>query len=256
MCLILLALEAHVHYKVIIAGNRDEYYDRPTAPAGFWEDYPNLLAGKDLRAGGTWMGVTRKGKIAAVTNYRDPASLKDSAPSRGNLVLDYLLGPMDPEAYLDRIIGTSGDYNGFSLLFGERERLLWYSNRAPAPRRLTPGIYGISNHLLDTPWPKVKRGKEALTRLLLEEKDLDTESVFAILGDAQVAEDGSLPHTGVGLERERMLSPLFVRSPIYGTRSSTLLFIDFRDRLTFVERTFDPLRDRSDTVTHTFRIES
>jgi uncharacterized protein with NRDE domain len=155
MCLILLSLKSHPTYKLIIAANRDEYYDRPTAQATFWEESPELLAGRDLRAGGTWLGITKKGRIAAITNYRDPASIKDHALSRGKLVSNFLLGEKSPVDYLERLDQKADEYNGFSLIVGEKDELYWYSNRGDRPLNLSPGIYGLSNHLLNTPWPQL-----------------------------------------------------------------------------------------------------
>jgi len=254
MCLLLFAFKTHPTYKLILAANRDEFYDRPTAPAEFWEEAPQLLAGRDLRAGGTWLGITRKGKIAAITNYRDPSSLKKNAPSRGEIVNDFLLGHEDPDTYLNELSKKAAVYNGFNLILGEKGRLYWYSNRGEKPHHLSPGIYGLSNHLLDTPWPKVKMSKDALVRQISGEKNPPPEALFRILMDRTIPEDDHLPSTGVGLELERMLSPIFIQSSNYGTRSSTLLFIDHHDEVTFLERTFTPSHDQVSTVNHEFTL--
>lgn len=256
MCLILIACKSHPAYKLILAANRDEYYDRPTAPVAFWDNAPVVLAGRDLRAQGTWLGITIKGKIAAITNYRDPASNTPHAPSRGKLVSNYLSGQQSPADYLDELKPTAGHYNGFNLIVGEKDRLYWYSNRGNMIRNLRPGVYGLSNHLLNTAWPKVIRGKEALKKLLLDEKDPDPDALFDILADREIPDDESLPDTGVGLEWERMLSPIFITSPTYGTRSSTVLLIDIKDHVTFIERTFNSDPCRSSTIKHEFLIES
>lgn len=238
MCLLLLAIKRKAGYKLVLAANRDEYYDRPTAPARFWKEAPNLLAGQDLRAGGTWLGITRNGRIAAITNYRDPATLKSRAPSRGKLVTRFLLGNSSPRALIDGLAQEGNRYNGFNLVLGTKDSLWWYSNRAKNPRSLDPGYYGLSNHLLDTPWPKVVQGKESFTALLSQDGSPAPESLFHMLGDRRVAPDESLPDTGVGLEWERILSSVFITSPTYGTRSSTLVFIDNDDKVSFLERTF------------------
>ncbi|MBW1701539.1 MAG: NRDE family protein [Deltaproteobacteria bacterium] len=256
MCLILLALRSHPAYKLIITANRDEYYERPTAAAAFRAEIPDVLAGKDLRAGGTWLGITRKGRIAAITNYRDPASVKSGSPSRGKLVSDYLSGRESPVNFLDVLGKNAGQYNGFNLIVGERDDLYWYSNRGEGTHNLAPGIYGLSNHLLDTPWPKVIRGKEALERLLYNEKDPAPDAFFRILADRTIPHDEHLPDTGVGLEWERILSPIFITSPTYGTRSSTLIMIDMNDRVTFIERTFNSDPDHATTVKYEFQIEN
>jgi uncharacterized protein with NRDE domain len=240
---------------LILAANRDEYYDRPTAPAAFWEEAPGLLAGRDTRAGGTWLGITTKGRLAAVTNYRDPLSNRTNVPSRGKLASRFLLGRELAVDYLDRLKEKPDDYNGFNLVIGELHKLFWYSNRGGGYRILAPGIYGISNHLLDTPWPKVTRGKEAFQRLISGGKCLYPEAVFDMLSDRSIPDDKTLPDTGVGLEWERILSPLFITSPNYGTRSSTILFIDQENLVTFVERTFNSHPDHAKTVEYEFRIE-
>jgi uncharacterized protein with NRDE domain len=255
MCVILLSLEAHPQYRVIIAANRDEYYDRPTSPAAFWEEAPFVLAGRDLQEGGTWLGITKKGRFGAITNYRDPAARKEGAPSRGRLLSSFLLGKREPFAFIEDVKKESRRYNGFNLIVGERGHIFWYSNRGDDVRGLSPGIYALSNHLLDTPWPKVTRGKEALRRLLRERKDPSPEEFFHILQDHAIANDESLPATGVDLEWERTLSPIFVTSSFYGTRSSTLLLIDMQDRVTFIERTFASDLDQGSGVTYEFTIE-
>ncbi len=256
MCLLLLAVKSHPRYKLILAANRDEYYERPTAEATFWEGTPWLLAGRDLRAGGTWLGITTKGRIAAITNYRDPASVRDNTPSRGELVSKFLLGGESPTDYLEGLEQKGRDYNGFNLVFGEKQNLYWYSNRGDGGRSLGPGIYGLSNHLLDTPWPKVTRGKMGMTRLVSGGQEPRPEELFSLLMDRHIPDDESLPDTGVGLQWERVLSPLFIASPHYGTRSSTLILIDQDDRVTFIERTFDSDPDHPKTVKYQFQIEA
>lgn len=237
MCLILFAWKMHESFPLVLAANRDEFYERPSAPAAFWEDAPDLLAGRDLRDGGTWLGITRTGRFAALTNYRDPASLKIGAPSRGKLVSDYLRGRQTPLAYLNRIKHDADHFNGFSLLVGDPAGLYFFSNRGTR-QRLKPGIYGLSNHLLDTRWPKVERGKTAL-QALLKQNSLSPEPLLALLTDRTQPPDDSLPNTGIGLEWERVLSPLFIKSTVYGTRSSTVLLIDRSGRVTFTERVFN-----------------
>ena len=256
MCLLLLALQAHPVYQLVIATNRDEYYDRPTAPASFWDDRPDLLAGRDLRAGGTWFGITKRGRIAAVTNYRDPASLKSHAPSRGKLVNDFLTGEEKPEEYLAKLDLKAGDYNGFNLIVGTKDQLYWYSNRGNGAHCLVPGIYGVSNHLLDTPWPKVSRGKAALKDILSNKTAPSPESLFDMLLNRSVPGDDRLPNTGVGIEWERILSPIFIASPNYGTRSSAILLIDRNNRVTFMERTHISNQDHNKEVVFEFPIEN
>ena len=255
MCLLLIAVRSHPVYKLIIAANRDEYYERPTAPASFWNDAPDLLAGRDLRAGGTWFGVTKKGRIAAITNYRDPSSIKSAAPSRGGLVTGFLSSDQDPVDYLLELDQKAGAYNGFNLVVGDKDRLYWYSNRGDTYQPLFKGIHGLSNHLLDTPWHKVSRGRTELTKVISDHRDPSPNKLFRLLTDRTRPEDNRLPDTGVGLIRERMLSPIFIISPDYGTRSSALLFIDRSDHLTFLERTYPTDRDRLREVRYEFEIK-
>ena len=239
MCFIVFAYRTHPRYPLVMATNRDEFYGRPTASAAFWKEHPDVLAGRDLKAGGTWMGVTRQGRIAALTNVREPGNIRPDAPSRGALVSDFLTGDAAPHAYLAALRPTADRYNGFNLLVGDLDELCYFSNRQPEIRRLGPGVYGLSNHLLDTPWPKVERGKARLARLLGAD-DLAPESLLALLADDAIAPDAELPETGVGLAWERVLSSIFIRSPDYGTRASTLVRLDADARLTFVERTHRP----------------
>lgn len=255
MCILLMAIGIHPNYKLILASNRDEYYSRPSSPADFWEDRPDILAGRDQKAEGTWLGITRKGRVGVLTNYRDPSSLRKDAPSRGDLVDRFLRGTLHPLEYLEGLTQEAVNYNGFNLIVGERERLYWYSNRAKGFRELTPGIYGLSNSLLDTPWPKVVRGKKAVERVLSKKEEPGPPAFFEILGDRQVPEDKLLPDTGVGIEWERTLAPLFILSPDYGTRASTVVLIDQRDRVTFIEKTFGPEARQLSQTKREFRIE-
>jgi uncharacterized protein with NRDE domain len=254
MCILLVAPRQHPTYPLIVAANRDEFYDRPTRAAAFWPDAPAVLAGRDLLGGGTWLGITRHGRFAALTNFRDPELHHSRRPSRGQLVSDFLLGDEEPDAYLAKVAECADQYNGFSVIVGRTDALFCYSNRTPAVQALTPGVYGLSNHLLDTPWPKVTRAKRAIGALLSDTHDLAPDALFAILADRTIAADDALPVTGVGLEWERMLSPLFVSATEYGTRSSTVLLIDNRGEVTFVERTFQRNADEYTTVAHRFRL--
>lgn len=238
MCLILFAYKVHPSYRLVLAANRDEFFDRPSAPADFWSKHPQVLAGVDLQEKGTWLGVTREGKFAAVTNYRDPASWKAEAPSRGKLVSRYLTGSVSAETYLKKITPRAPQYNGFNLLLGDEKDLFVYSNRGVA-QKLSQGIYGLSNHLLDSPWPKVKRGKRLL-RSALAGKGQDLEdALFALLADRHVPKDSLLPDTGVDLEWERILSSMFIESPIYGTRSSTIVLIGNNKRIKLIEKVYN-----------------
>lgn len=238
MCLILVAWQAHPDYSLVIAANRDEFFARPTAPAAFWPDAPQVLAGRDLKAGGTWLGVTRNGRFAALTNYRDPAQIKQGMPSRGGLVSRFLTGAQSGEEYLAELESVADRYNGFNLLFGDLRDLWCFSNCGEGEQRLSPGIYGLSNHLLDTPWPKVARGKSALSAAL--QALPDEAPLFNLLCDDSIALDEVLPRTGVSLEWERLLSAAFVRSPGYGTRSATVLLRGRFGYVRFIEQGYLP----------------
>ena len=233
MCLILIAWRGDANYPCVVAANRDELHSRPAAPAHWWQSRPPILAGRDLSAGGTWLGMTRTGRFAALTNYRDPEQRREGTPSRGTLVASILMSNDSLEQTLEHLRSVSADYNGFSVLFSDGERLAVYESARGSGRILGPGIYGLSNHLLDTPWPKVQTAKSRLSRALA---DLDsTDAVLALLRDEAPAPDEQLPRTGMSLEWERLLSSAFVRAPDYGTRCSTIIRIDHRGRAYFDE---------------------
>ena len=236
MCLILLSYHNHPSYGLILAANRDEFYDRPTAPLGLWPEAPHILAGRDLKSAGTWLGVTKTGRICAITNFRDPAVQIPDAPSRGFLVADYLKGSESPLTYLQKIKPEGKKYNGFNLLTGDESGIFWFSNRSGEISRLSPGIHGLSNNLLDTPWPKVAKGKNLLGKILSAD-EIDCESIFTLLSDRNIPADRDLPDTGVGIEWERILSPLFIKSDVYGTRSSSIVLFG-KEKIRFMERTY------------------
>ncbi len=238
MCILNISYKTHPNYKMIIAANRDEFYSRPTAKASFWEDHPALLAGKDLHAGGTWLGITKTGKFSAITNYRSSAEYKKDAPSRGKLVIDFLAGTADPKDYAANLIKNGHLYNGFNLLFSDQSELYYFSNHTRESAMLSPGIYGLSNHLLDAPWPKVEKSKQSFTKAIMH-KNISDSDLFEILLDTSKPPDEELPDTGVGLELERVLSSVFVATPIYGTVSSTLIFISNKDEVRFIEKSLN-----------------
>jgi uncharacterized protein with NRDE domain len=236
MCLILLAWHVHPDYPLVVAANRDEYFARPSAPAAFWPQAPDVLAGRDQEAGGTWLGITRQQRFSALTNFREGGKQRPDAPSRGALVADFLVGDADPQDYLAALAARSADYNGFNLFVADERRLGYCSNRGDGPRWLTPGIYGLSNHLLDTPWPKLAAAKVAFAKAL---DDLPAQDrFFALLADREIVPDTRLPETGVPLGWERILSAVFVNSPNYGTRASTLLTTHRTGWVTLIERSF------------------
>ncbi len=254
MCLIFLGWQRHPKYRLVVAANRDEIYARPTAPADYWKDAPGLLAGRDLEGGGTWLGVTRAGRFAAVTNYRRGDGHVANAPTRGRLVSDFLLSKSTPADYLQSLAERAYAYNGFNLLVGDHESLHWFATHGGEPLMLEPGVYAVSNDLLDTPWPKVVRGKNAFERLL-ESPDIDPAAIFDLLMDRQIAEDAALPDTGIGLARERDLSPIFITAGDYGTRSSTVLLVEGTGDTTFHERTHEPGIAGTETLTYTYPVE-
>jgi uncharacterized protein with NRDE domain len=240
VCLILFSLGHHPGYPLVIAANRDESYERPAAPIAFWKEAPHIAAGRDLRAGGTWLGITRQGRWAALTNYRRAKSWRDDAPSRGRLVADYLEGDMSPAAYLEALRPTAQDYNGFNLLVADRTGLYYFSNRDDAPREVESGIHGLSNHLLDTPWPKVVMGKQALGAIAGGAVPAMTAALLAVLGRRDIPPDSELPDTGIGQAQERVLSPPFISAERYGTRMSTVVLVDTAGQVFIEEHTFGP----------------
>lgn len=253
MCLILFAYEYHPHYRLVLAANRDEFYRRPSKEAGFWEDYPDILAGRDLEKGGTWMGISRQGRIAAITNYRNPSLYNSDALSRGDLVSAYLTGSEDPGHFLQGIRDQRGEYNPFNLLLGDGEFLYYYSSIKNRLQVLKPGLFGLSNAFLDTPWTKVVKGKKAMENRLRDDL-IDPFSLLEILGDDVPSEDHKLPDTGVGMEWERVLSPLFISSPDYGTRASTVLLLDYKNNVQFIEKSLDDDRKTWKTTAVEFKI--
>lgn len=237
MCLIIFAYDYHPRYQLVVAANRDEFYERTARPAAFWPDEPLILAGRDLKEGGTWMGVTRGGRFAGLTNFRDPSSYNPDAPSRGHLVQNYLTSRLDPESYIANLPDKGAAYNGFNLLMGTYDSLYCFSNRDKQMREVGPGIHGLSNGLLNDPWPKVSQGIKKMAACLQQES-CTAEPLFKIMADQEQPPDRDLPHTGVSLDTERMLSPAFVTSPRYGTKASTVILVERSQRIRFWERSF------------------
>ncbi len=240
MCLITFAYKTHPVYDLVLAANRDEFYARPTRKAQFWneEDSPAILAGKDLEAGGTWMGVERSGKWGALTNYRDPSIKRENPPSRGELVLNYLKNNDGSSDYLDQIESGSTRYHGFNLLLGDANGVFHFSNISQQKTEINPGVHGLSNALMDTPWPKLEQAKSDLANAISDET-IDYEQLFSLLKNDQRTPDDKLPETGIPLEWERAISSVFIKTENYGTRCSTLLLIDKQGHAEFVERRYD-----------------
>lgn len=256
MCLIVFSYRQYKNFPLIFAGNRDEFYDRPARPAQFWKKYPNLLAGKDLKAGGTWLGVTKKGEFGALTNYRDLTSIKEDAPSRGKVVTDLLAGNQTPENFFSELRNKSGRYNGFNLIGGNSDRILYLSSETSETQSLEPGLYGISNALLNTPWPKVQFAKKQFAGLI-GKNSVDEEGIFNLLTDKTRYPREELPDTGLSDELEVAVSSIFIKTENYGTRCSTLFYITGDGKLTFIERTYPNGSVReSESVRFSFKINS
>jgi uncharacterized protein with NRDE domain len=240
MCLIVVGIGLRPDVPLMLAANRDEFFARPTQAADFWPDAGDVLAGRDLEQGGTWLGLTRSGRLAALTNYREGGRPRTGTHSRGWLVREFLTSDAEPGPYLGGVQEAGDRYDGFNLLVGGREALHYYSNRGGEPTLLSPGVHGLSNHLLDSPWPKVERAKARMAGLTDAPRDALDQRLFELLADDRRAPDDELPQTGVSLEWERVLSSAFIRTDGYGTRSSTVILIGADGQMLFEERSFTP----------------
>lgn len=250
MCLIVLAWQARADLPLVVAANRDEWRERPAKPAHWWPDQPSLLAGRDLQAGGTWMGITRDGRFAAVTNFRDPSDKRATARSRGALVTGFLAGAETPKAFLAGLSGRAGEYNAFNLILGDHTSLWYYGSREAEARAIEPGIHGLSNHLLDEPWPKVVRARRAMEEAM--RRDDPAPVLFDLLSDGTGAPDAALPETGVGIAWERRLASPLITGVDYGTRASTVLSVAASGAVAFEERTRDAEGATVGTAAHRF----
>ena len=254
MCLIAIAWQARRDIPLLVAANRDEWRERPTKAAHWWPERPDLLAGRDLRAGGTWMGITRSGRFAAVTNFRDPSDKRSTARSRGTLVTEFLVGNETPARFLSNLSARSSEYNGFNLIVGDGASLFYYGSREGQPRAVEPGVHAISNHLLDEPWPKVVAAKIAMNQAL---DDRDPMGVlFEMLADATPPADEDLPHTGVGMAWERRLGTALITGHDYGTRASTVVAVTTIGEAIFEERTRAADGKVTQTVRESFSVET
>lgn len=254
MCLLTFAWKTHPQYKLIFASNRDEFYQRNTAPAQYWDSTPNVLAGKDLEAGGTWMGINKNGRFTALTNYRDLKNLKTQAPSRGMLTLDYLQGHESPEEYLEQIFKNIDAYNGFNLLAGTPEDIYYLSNYEHKIRKLEAGIYGLSNALLDSDWFKVNRLKTKFNEII-QQADFTTQTLLDTLQDTTKPSDDQVQQTGLPMDKERMLSSMFIESPNYGTCSSAVILMDYDNQVSFVERVYNTGNDEVKEQSFSFKAD-
>jgi len=239
MCLIAFAWKAHPSLPLVVAANRDEWHERPATPADWWPEHGNVLAGKDLRAGGTWLGMTRSGKFAALTNFRDPSDRKSAAPSRGQLVMDYLTGSQSALEYLTALRKRADQYEGFNLLTGDQHSLFYFGSRIGEILAVPAGVHALSNHTLNEPWPKVEKAKSALEEALQAEMPWKARqmAIYELLSDPSRPDDAALPDTGVGLDWERVLSPALIVTAPYGTRCSTVLAMDANGTVVFTEYT-------------------
>jgi uncharacterized protein with NRDE domain len=239
MCLLVFAWKTNPDYPLVFAGNRDELHARPALPAGFWEDVPQVLGGRDLEASGTWLGITTGGRFAVVTNYRAGLDPAKAPRSRGELTADYLYSDISGDTFIQAVAKHANEYGAFSLIVGNHDALWYFSNRGePEPRKVLPGIHGLSNHLLDTPWPKVTRSI-ARMESLVKTQMLTNDTLFTLLAERTPAAETQLPDTGIGRERERQMSPVFVVNPVYGTRCSSVVFLHADGQARFAERRFD-----------------
>lgn len=255
MCLIVFAWQIHPRYPLVVAANRDEFHDRSTAAADYWRESPDLMAGRDLQAGGTWLGITRQGRFAAITNYREPQARQPMLQhSRGHLVKDFLLGKATPIDYTERLQERGDAYRGFSALFGDPGTLIYISNRSEKTVTVNAGSHGLSNHLLDTDWPKVQQGRARLD-ILLKDDHVDPEALLELLADRNAAPGSEPPGFELRLAPELITRMTFVLSPEYGTRSSTVVLVGDNGGVIFVERQFDAAGMAIGTRRHEFRIK-
>ncbi len=254
MCLILFSYDPDSRHPLVVLANRDEFHARETSQAGFWDDAPDVLAGRDLEKGGTWMGVTKAGRFAAVTNYRSPRDMTSGGLSRGELTADFLKGDADTMSYLEAVAARGDAYTGFNLIVFDGETMGYLSNRSgEAPSRVSPGVHGLSNALLDTEWPKVTGAKADLTALI--SAGSPSPDWMTILSATSEARDEDLPDTGIGLDKERMLSARCIVSDTYGTRSSSFVRIDQDGGVAFVERTLIPADRHPATVSFEWKAD-
>ncbi len=237
MCLTVFAYKVHPDYPLIFASNRDEFYDRPASPATFWYDHPSLLAGRDLKAGGTWLGITRDYRFAAITNYRDMSAIKKNAPSRGDIITNYISSNLATPEFLSLLKKSADSYNGFNLIAGDVNDLWYYTNQKDDPVQIEPGYHTLSNAFLDTPWPKTEKALSEF-KTVINEHGPEENRIFELLQNTERYPDESLPSTGLSAEMERVVSSIFITSKNYGTRCSTVICSNPDADTTFTEITY------------------
>lgn len=238
MCVAVIARNVIEGYPLIVASNRDEFRGRHTARSHFWNDNSGILAGRDLTKGGTWLGVTRSGRFAMVTNYRDPAAQPGPA-SRGLLVSDFLKSSVSSNAFIDRVRPTIDQYSGFNLILFDGTTAAYLSSKTGASQGLSEGVYGLSNHLLNTPWPKVKVSTVSVEQTL-NGAGFDPDQLIGDMFNTEMANDADLPSTGVPYDIEKRLSSVFIPGERYGTRCTTIVGISNEGQLSFTEQTYGP----------------
>jgi uncharacterized protein with NRDE domain len=255
MCLLVVAHQQHAQYRLIVAANRDEFHDRPALPATYWADDKTILGGRDLQGGGTWLAVNRAGQFAAITNVRTPRNITP-VRSRGLIISDYLNNREPASDFISDLTKLGAGYEGFNLLASDTNSTAWYSNFSHQSRALAPGVYGLSNHLLDTPWPKVNRIKADFIAAQTLPEDSLVEALFKALANEQSAPDKELPDTGISREFEKILSPIFISGDNYGTRCSTVILVSHSGELTFLERRFGPNKSFLGESAYKFEIDT
>lgn len=257
MCLILFALNNHPKYKLIMAANRDEFFKRPTLNADFWEENNSILGGRDIQSGGTWLGATKNGRFIGITNFRDPENEKINAKSRGELSKTFLTQNQNITAFISEVSKLRNQYNGFNLLLSDDsfDTLYHYSNISDETTKIKKGVHGLSNHLLDTPWPKIQFGKDNLSHIIKSES-IDMYDLVEMLRNDHEALEKSLPTTGISFDLEKKLSPVFISLKEYGTRCSTIVLVDKKNDLSFLEVSYDEQKQIFSKQTHRLQLKS
>ena len=258
LCVAFVAWQAHPQWPLVVVGNRDEAFERPSDPAHWWADEEGVFGGRDMRHGGTWLGVTREGRWSLVTNFRDVAAFESQGRSRGELVRHFLTSEQPPAKWVEGLALRAHTYNTYNVLVGDAGGVVYHGDRAPGPQALPSGVHGLSNALLNTPWPKVEDGRRRLSQHIAQSGAEDMQALATLLGDRASFPDDVLPDTGMGIEWERRLSPLFITDPEghYGTRATTVVAIDVTGGLRFLERRWAPDGSLAGETHESFQVDS